>query len=148
MIFARLQNFQSSEINTAPADEPPNYVANAVTIRKLPEVEFTSRLRQIFNPLPLFFSFESSAGLLFRSEPVFNADNTVLVDKFQTGQFMNRTSFSPRLTGTFSLGGIHLVPSFGIQEMYYGEVPGALHEPVSRWSAPTSCAVRAIFRST
>ena len=121
VIFARLQNFQSSEINTAPADQPPNYVANAVTIRKLPEVEFTSRFRQIFNPLPLFFSFESSAGLLFRSEPVFNADNTILVDKFQTGQFMNRTSFSPRLTGMFSLGAIHLVPSFGIQEMYYGE---------------------------
>ena len=59
VIFARLQNFQSSEINTAPANEAPNYVANAVTIRKLPEVEFTSRLRQIFNPLPLFFSFES-----------------------------------------------------------------------------------------
>ncbi len=57
-------------------------MANAVTIRKLPEVEFTSRLRRILDPLPFYFSFESSAGLLFRSEPVFNADNTVLVDKF------------------------------------------------------------------
>ncbi len=121
VIFARLQNFQSSEINTAPAGQSPNYVANAVTIRKLPEVEFTSRLRQLWGPLPLYFSFESSAGLLFRSEPVFNPDNTILVDKFQTGQFMNRTSFSPRLTGMFSVGAIHLVPSIGIQEMYYGE---------------------------
>ncbi len=120
-IFARLQNFQSSEINTAPGGEPPNYVANAVTIRKLPELEFTSRLRRFVRPLPIFFSFESSSGLLFRSEPVFNPANTLLVDKFQTGQFMNRTGFAPRVTGTFSIGGIHLVPSFGIQEMYYGE---------------------------
>jgi LPS-assembly protein len=121
VIFARLENFQSSEINTAPANQAPNYVANAVVIRKLPEVEFTSRLRRIFDPLPLYFSFESSAGLLFRSEPVFNADNTILIDKFQTGQFMNRTGISPRVTGMFSVGGIHLVPSFGIQEMYYSE---------------------------
>jgi LPS-assembly protein len=120
-IFARLQNFQSSEINTAAAGAPPNYVANAVTIRKLPEVEFTSRLRRFVSPLPIFFSFESSSGLLFRSQPVFNPANTLLVDKFQTGEFTNRTGFAPRVTGMFSVGGIHLVPSFGIQEMYYGE---------------------------
>ena len=96
-------------------------MANAVTIRKLPEVEFTSRLRRFISPLPIFFSFESSSGLLFRSEPVFNAANTLLVDKFQTGQFMNRTGFSPRVTGMFTIGGIHFAPSVGIQEMYYGE---------------------------
>ncbi len=61
---------------------------------------------------------------------------------------MNRTGFSPRVTGMFSVGGIHLVPSFGIQEMYYGEAQAPYHEPLSRWWAPTSCAARAIFRST
>ena len=59
-----------------PAIKPPNYVANAVTIRKLPEVEFTSRAPPDLCPLPFYFSFESSAGLLFRSEPVFNSANT------------------------------------------------------------------------
>jgi LPS-assembly protein len=120
-IFARLQNFQSSEIDTNPGGASPHYVANAVTIRKLPEVEFTSRHRRIRDELPFYFSFESSAGLLYRSQPVFNTANTALVDNFQTGQFMNRSSISPRVTGAFHWAGIHLVPSFGIQETYYGE---------------------------
>jgi len=47
-IFARLQNFQSSEIPiTDPGATEPHFVANAVTIRKLPEVEFGSRNRRI-----------------------------------------------------------------------------------------------------
>ena len=96
-------------------------MANAVTIRKLPEAEFSSRLRRVWDQAPVYFSFDSSAGLLYRSEPVFNAANNALVDTFQTGQFMNRSSVSPRVTGALHLGGLHLVPSFGIQEMYYGE---------------------------
>jgi LPS-assembly protein len=122
LIFARLQNFQSSEIAiTNPGDQTSHFVANAVTIRKLPEVEFTSRQRRIWDRLPFYFSFESSAGLLFRSEPIFNADNTAQIDNFQTGQFMNRSSFSPRITGAFHWAGMHLVPSFGILETSYGE---------------------------
>jgi LPS-assembly protein len=120
-IFARLQNFQTSEIDTTPADPAPHYVANAVTIRKLPEVEFSSRNRRILDRLPFYFSFDSSAGLLYRSYPIFNADNSALVDNFQTGQLMNRSSFAPRVTGAFQWAGMHLVPSFGIQETYYGE---------------------------
>ena len=121
VVFARLENFQSSEIPvTDPVAKNTSYLTNAVTIRKLPEAEFTGRDRQIFRNLPLWFSFESSAGLLFRSEPVFNAASQ-LVDTFQTGQFMNRSSISPHLTGSFHFAGIHLIPSFGIQETYYGE---------------------------
>jgi LPS-assembly protein len=128
-IFARLQNFQSSEIPiTDPGETSPHYVANAVTIRKLPEVEFGSRNRQIWNHLPLYVSFDSSAGLLYRSEPVFNKDNTLLVENFQTGQFMNRSSISPRVTGAFHWAGIHIVPSFGIQETYYGEAQAAYQD--------------------
>jgi LPS-assembly protein len=84
-------------------------------------VEFTSRNRRILDRLPFYFSFDSSAGLLYRSYPIFNSDNSALVDNFQTGQFMNRSSFAPRVTGAFQWAGIHLVPSFGIQETYYGE---------------------------
>jgi len=90
-IFARLQNFQTSEIEiTDPGASAPHYVANAVTIRKLPEEEFTSRDRRIWDRLPFYFSFDSSAGLLYRSYPIFNSDNSALVDNFQTGEFMNR----------------------------------------------------------
>jgi LPS-assembly protein len=121
VVFARLQNFQSSEIAApvaAPGDEP-HYLTNAVTIRKLPEAQFTGRDRQIFKSVPLWFSFESASGFLSRNQPVFNGNT--LVDTFSTGQFMNRTSISPHITGAFHWAGIHLIPSFGIQETYYGE---------------------------
>jgi LPS-assembly protein len=119
-VFARTENFQSSEIPVMePGATEPTYVKNAVTIRKLPEAEFTGRDRAIFRNLPLYFSFDSSAGLIYRSQPVFQ-DN-VLIDNFQTSSFMNRSSISPHVTGSFRLGYIHLVPSFGIEETYYGE---------------------------
>jgi LPS-assembly protein len=122
VIFARLQNFQTSEIAvTDPGAATAHFVANAVTIRKLPEAEFTGRDSRIKPDLPVYFSFESSAGLLYRSQPVFNAGNTALIDNFQTGQFMNRSSISPHVTGAFDFAGIHLVPSFGIQETFYSE---------------------------
>jgi LPS-assembly protein len=120
-IFARLQNFQTSEIDTSPGDPAPHYVANAVTIRKLPEVEFTSRERRFLDHLPFYFSFDSSAGLLYRSLPIFNSDNSAVIDDFKTGEFMNRSSFAPRVTGAFQFASLRLVPSFGIQETYYGE---------------------------
>ena len=121
-IFARLQNFQTSEIAiTDPGASTYHWVANAVTIRKLPEVEFTSRNRRIWDHLPVYFSFDSSAGLLYRQQPVFNQDYSALIDEYQTGQFMNRTSFTPHVTTAFHWAGIHLVPSFGINETYYSE---------------------------
>jgi LPS-assembly protein len=118
-IFARLQNFQTSEIDTSTDKESPHYVANAVTIRKLPEVEATSRDRQIWSRLPVYVSFDSSAGLLYRSQPVF--EGNTLVDNFATSQYMHRSGVSPRVTGTIGFAGIHLIPSFAIHETYYGE---------------------------
>jgi LPS-assembly protein len=120
-VFSRVENFQSAEIQiNDPGSTAQRYLTNAVIIRKLPEVQFTGRDRPIFNNVPLWFSLESSAGLLFRSYPVFDQNN-LQIDNFQTGQFMNRSSISPHVTGAFHFAGIHLVPSFGIQETYYGE---------------------------
>ena len=46
--------------------------ADKITIRKLPEVDFLSRDRQIAGgPLPVWFSLTSSAGFLDRTEPEF-----------------------------------------------------------------------------
>ncbi|HTS64126.1 MAG TPA: LPS assembly protein LptD [Candidatus Acidoferrales bacterium] len=119
-IFARLENFQSSEIPyTPPNSNSTQYLTNAVIIRKLPEVEFTGRDRPIFGSLPIWFSFETASGLLYRSYPVFNGNT--LVNTFQTSQVMNRSSLAPHVTGSFHFWDIHLIPSFGIEETYYGE---------------------------
>jgi LPS-assembly protein len=119
-IFARLQNYQSSEIQVRdPVTNALSYETNAVTIRKLPEVEFTGRDRQFLSWLPVWFSFESAAGLLYREQPVFNG--ATVVGKYQTSELMNRSSLAPHVTTRFNFLGIHLVPSFGIQETYYGQ---------------------------
>ncbi len=123
-IFARLENFQSIEVPiTDPATGNSHYVANAVTIRKLPEAELSSRDHLIWKNIPLWFSFQSAAGLLYRSEPVFDSTTnpTALIDTYQTGQFMNRLNLAPHVTTAFHWGSFHLVPSFGIHETYYSE---------------------------
>jgi LPS-assembly protein len=121
-VFSRLENFQSVEKQVPdPSTGALQLVRNAVQIRKLPEVEFSGRDRQFWRDLPLWFSFDSSAGLLSRSQPVFNADGTQLIDRFQTGRFMNRVNLAPHLTGALHFGDFHLVPSLGLRETYYSE---------------------------
>ncbi|HLK62540.1 MAG TPA: LPS assembly protein LptD [Bryobacteraceae bacterium] len=120
--FARLENFQSSEVPiTDPVTNKTSLLSNAITIRKLPEAELVGRDRHIWENAPLWFSFDTSAGLLSRSEPIFNSANTALIDTFQTGQFMNRANLAPTLTSAFHWGSFHLIPSIGVQETYYGE---------------------------
>jgi len=120
VVFARLENFQQAEIDIAPpGSASPHYVADAVTIRKLPEVEFVSRDRQIWDRIPLWFSFDTAAGLLYRQQPVFSGNT--LIDNYQTSQFMNRSNLAPKISSAFHWGDFDLVPSFAIHETYYGE---------------------------
>jgi LPS-assembly protein len=119
-VFARLENFQRPEVELRdPATGNVKLETDSVVIRKLPEIEVSSRDRQVWSKLPVWLSFQSAAGLLYRAQPVFDGDT--LVDRFATGQFMNRVNIAPRVTTAFHWKGIHLIPSFGIHETYYGE---------------------------
>jgi LPS-assembly protein len=93
---SRLQNFQDTN--------PGNFVI----IRKLPEVDFDSTDHQIRNT-PLWFSLESSFGLLDRSQPL-----------FQTRQFTPRLEVAPQITTALQAAGFHLIPSFTLHETYSG----------------------------
>jgi LPS-assembly protein len=102
--------------------------ADAVTLHKLPELNLTSRDHSILANLPVWYSFDASAGLMSRYEPFFNSmqvgDNpagTLVVDQFQTNFFTGRAHFAPHLTTAFSLGPVHFVPSIGIDETFYSE---------------------------
>ncbi|HEY2015415.1 MAG TPA: LPS assembly protein LptD, partial [Bryobacteraceae bacterium] len=124
LTFARLQNFQSTEVPfTDPVTGKNSLLPNAVTIRKLPEAEVVGRDRQLFKNVPLWLSFDSTAGLLFRSQPIFDANNT-LVDQFATSQFTDRVNVAPHLTTALHFGDFHLVPSIGFQETFYSEAQG------------------------
>ncbi len=104
-VVSRLENFQS----TLPHD--------TIVIRKLPEVDFSSRDHQILDgPLPLWVSFDSSAGLL---------DRTQLL--FQTKQFTERADLAPRVMTAFDWKGFHLVPSLSFEETHYGEILENVH---------------------
>ncbi len=102
--------------------------ADAVNIHKLPELVLTTRDHSILANLPVWYSFDASAGLMSRYEPFFNSQQvgnnpagTLVTDQFQTNFFTGRVHFAPHLTTAFSLGPVHFVPSIGIDETYYSE---------------------------
>ena len=81
-----------------------------ISIRKLPEAQFTAREHEFdVKGWPFWISLDSSAGLLRRSQNL-----------FQTRQFVSRLDFAPRISTAFHLAGIQLVPSFSIRETSYG----------------------------
>jgi LPS-assembly protein len=81
-----------------------------VTIRKLPELDFVSREKQILHgPVPVWFQLDSSGGIYDRTEP-----------DYQTRQFVDRENLHPVVSTAFSFAGFHIVPSFGIDETHYG----------------------------
>lgn len=96
------------------ADRDEQYQSSApgdkITIRKLPEFEFFQHETQISRKiLPVWFSMESSAGLLHRGEP-----------DFETGQAVTRVDVYPRLTSALYWKGFSLIPSFSARETRYG----------------------------
>ncbi|MBV9506908.1 MAG: LPS-assembly protein LptD [Acidobacteriia bacterium] len=125
VVAARLENFQSVELPvTNPATGVTSTETNGVIIRKLPEAEFSGREDQILH-LPLWFSFNSAAGLLYRSQPEFSynpyLNQFYKVEQFQTGGLMNRANFAPSLMSAFHFHGLNIVPRFAVQETYYSE---------------------------
>jgi LPS-assembly protein len=119
-IVDRLENYLDQEKpETNPVTGAVTYQTDAVLIHKLPEAQLSSRDHAIWHGIPLWYSFESSAGLLSRSEPFF--DGNTLVDTFQTATFTNREHVAPHLTSAFHFGAIHLVPSIGADETFYSE---------------------------
>ncbi|MGI8746641.1 MAG: LPS-assembly protein LptD [Bryobacteraceae bacterium] len=96
VVAEREEQFQS----VAPDDK--------IIIRKLPELDFLSRERQVATGLPVWFSLESSAGLLHRTEP-----------DFQTRQFADRVDLYPRITSALRWKDFSLIPSFAIRETQY-----------------------------
>jgi LPS-assembly protein len=114
--LSRLENFQTAEVGT-------DLKRNAVLIHKFPETEFASTDRRIFRNVPLWFSFYSTAGMFYRSEPFFDnpTSPSVQIGNFETSQLTPRLSFSPHLTSAFRLGPIDVIPSVGFDETFYGE---------------------------
>jgi LPS-assembly protein len=81
-----------------------------IILKKLPEAEFSSRDTQILNgSFPLWFSFNTSAGELDRTQPT-----------FQTDAFVHRLDVYPELTTAFHWLGTSVAGSFAVRETDYG----------------------------
>jgi LPS-assembly protein len=87
---------------------------NEVVIQKLPSIEFSGRDDEIVNgPVPVWFSFGSSAGLLRRQEPT-----------FQTGLGLERIDIEPRVMTAFNFKGFSLSPAITFGATDYGNSYG------------------------
>jgi LPS-assembly protein len=95
-VFKRLEDFQSIEPN------------DRIVLRKLPELNFVTHERQI-RSWQVYFSLDSTAGLVRRNQPL-----------FQTRQFVERLDFAPRLMTQVRWKDVELVPWVGVRETYYG----------------------------
>jgi len=100
---------------------PKNYVI----LHKLPELDFTSRDKQIADTgLPFWFSFDTSAGLLHRSDPLESVTTDGVVaseNPYSTEAFMPRIDIAPRIMTEMRWDGFSVVPSFTFHETYFGQ---------------------------
>ena len=81
-----------------------------IIIKKLPEVEFQGRDNQILDgPIPVWFSFNSSAGFLDRTQP-----------GYQTRELVDRLDAYPELTTAFHFAGFSMSASGALRETEYG----------------------------
>ena len=97
-LFSEQTNFQSDQ----PGDK--------ISIRRLPQVEFISRDRELLTGvLPVWVSWNTSAGLVRRNQP-----------EFQTRKFVERLDAEPRVMTALRWKEVHLVPAFSVRETYFG----------------------------
>lgn len=84
---------------------------NQVIIQKLPSIEFSGRDHQIAKgPVPVWFSFDSSAGALTRDEPTGIVTVSSPSQTLETG-VVGRVDIEPRVATAFSFAGFSLAPS-------------------------------------
>lgn len=86
------------------------FAKTTIEIRKLPEVDLGEREHQLsFLNWPFWVSFDSSAGLVNRSQA-----------EFQTRSFVDRLDVGPQITTAFRWRDFELVPTVGVRETFYG----------------------------
>ena len=100
---------------------PYGQKANQVIVQKLPSLEFNSRDRNLAHgPVPLWFSFNSSASLLDRSEP-YRLDANNIPTQVLSTDAMGRINVQPRVATNFQFAGFSLNPSITFDATGYSQ---------------------------
>jgi len=150
-VVERKQDFSTLEITeTDPITKKENTYTNAVVVKKLPEVDLLSRDHPVAQDIPVWYSFDSSAGLLSRTQPDFycagsqpgpatatNCPNNnyappTLLGNYGTSLLNSRMDFAPQITGALHLGDFHLIPSVTVDETFYGQTQGPYEDGFMR----------------
>ena len=100
---------------TLVAERSVNYQSDQdedrIVVRRLPMLDFSSRDRPLFarSRLPIWWSLESTAGLMRRNQPL-----------FQTRQYVERLDLAPRIMTALRWKHFNLLPSLAIRETHWG----------------------------
>jgi LPS-assembly protein len=97
-VIQRHQNFMDATTN------------QSIIIRRLPQIEFNSRDREIAKDIPVWFSWSTEAGLLRRSQA-----------PFETGAFVERMDAQPQIMTALRWKSLNIIPQFSVRETFYGE---------------------------
>lgn len=82
---------------------------SSIVIRKIPQVEFNSRDRELKEGWPVWVSWHTSGGLVRRTQAL-----------YQTRQVVQRLDAEPRISTAVRWKEISLIPSFSVRQTYYG----------------------------
>ncbi len=119
-----------------PYGAPPN----EVIVQKLPSLEFLGREQNLVHgPVPVWFSFGASSGLLTRSEPL----NGITTDVIRSGP-IGRVDAQPRVATAFQFAGFSLNPSITFGATDYSETY-SVNESTYSPANPSNPTVRARF---
>ncbi|MBL8233566.1 MAG: LPS-assembly protein LptD [Bryobacterales bacterium] len=110
IVATRKENFQS------------NLPGDRISVRRMPQVEFNSRDRQISNKvLPIWVSLDSTAGFLRRAQPQCQEyDEECSEEGRVTRTFVPRADIEPRIMTAVRWKDFSLLPYYSIRETFVG----------------------------
>jgi LPS-assembly protein len=109
--FAGLDDKSFLTLPVAATSTTPAVPATSVTLRNLPEARFSSVEQAPWRNAPVYFGFDSFAGVVYRSDQI----NT-------TSNFVDRYEFAPRVTVPLHLGSwLGVTTSAAFRTTSYGD---------------------------
>ncbi len=123
---------------------PYGKLANQVVVQRLPSIDFSSRDQNLLHgPVPLWFSFDTNASLLTRSEPYGALGPGNVPQQILSTGAMGRIDLEPRLSTALHFAHVSLVPSITFGATGYSNF---YSENTSDYSGnPTNPATTAAF---
>src|SRR5262249_39365695 len=104
-----------------------------IKTRHTPEADFVAYPRRFIGRVPVYFSFDSSAGILSRTDA--GSDGST----FSTPSAVERVDLQPKITIPFpTIGGFAITSSLAARETFYSS---SINQPLPPLQSPTGVTV-------